>query len=248
MTAIVGWLCQDGVVIGSDSAITFTAGTQLTIGQIGEKISIIQGRVIVAGSGEVGFEQRFCDIVKTAYDGGLFTKNNINVGRKLSELMNKDLASTLAKRDRFCALLAYASGNEFHLCEFGLLDFQPEWKNSQMNFASIGCGQTITDPFLGFMKSIFWKDEEQPTVPQAEFITYWALSNVCELSPGLIKAPIHITRLSKDSSGHFVANEVGADELEEHAASMKDAMAHVAQFKDQMTGKAAVQIPSMGTK
>lgn len=70
------------------------------------------------------------------------------------------------------------------------------------------------------MKIIFWNNEEQPTVAQAKFITYWALSNVCELSPGLIKAPIHIAQLSKDSSGHFVATEAGAVELEEHAAIM----------------------------
>lgn len=245
MTAIVGWLCKDGVVIGSDSAITLGAGTHFTIEQIGEKISIIRNRVIVAGSGEVGFQQRFCDIVQTAHDGGIFTKNYMNVGRTLSERFNKDLTSTLAKRDKYCALLAYASGSEFHLCEFVLVDFQPEWKNNTVNFSSIGCGQPITDPFLGFMKKVFWNNSEQPTLAEAKFITYWALSHVCELSPGLVRGPIQMAQLIKDGTGHFVAVEVSAPELDEHATSMKAAISHLGKFKDQMTGKFAETIPSM---
>jgi hypothetical protein len=248
MTAIVGWLCKDGVVIGSDSAITFGTGNLFTIGQTGDKISIIRDRIIVAGSGEVGHQQRFCDIVQTAFDQNLFRKKYMDVGRVLSQNMNNDLAATRAERGRYCALLAYGSDDGFHLCEFTLRDFQPEWKDKNIKFASIGCGQPITDPFLGFMKKIFWNDNELPTVAQAKFITFWTLSNVCELSPGGVKGPVHMTQVSKNSSGHSMAIEVGPEELEEHAAIMKDAIAHVGGFKDQMTGKAAVPIPSMPTK
>ena len=52
MTLIVGLHCTDGVVIGSDSAITFTAGAGIpTIAQTSlEKINIVDDHVIVVGS------------------------------------------------------------------------------------------------------------------------------------------------------------------------------------------------------
>lgn len=64
MTAIVGILCKDGIVIGTDSSATFSASTTSTIEQPVKKISIIENRVIVAGSGQIGLDQRFCDVVK----------------------------------------------------------------------------------------------------------------------------------------------------------------------------------------
>ena len=51
MTAIVGVLCRDGVVIGTDSSATFTYGPQRTIEQPTEKLSIVDQSVIVAGTG-----------------------------------------------------------------------------------------------------------------------------------------------------------------------------------------------------
>ena len=41
MTAIVGILCQDGVVIGTDSAVSFGAAGRSTVKQISKKINII---------------------------------------------------------------------------------------------------------------------------------------------------------------------------------------------------------------
>ena len=67
MTVIVGMLCSDGVVIGSDSAMA--AGrlhTGYTIErQEGDvlKIEVIEGNVITAGTGAMGLAQRFNDRV-----------------------------------------------------------------------------------------------------------------------------------------------------------------------------------------
>ena len=245
MTAVVGWLCKDGVVIGSDSAITFSTGTQFTIEQTGDKIFIIGEKVIIAGSGGVGFQQRFCSVVQSAYDKKLFTKNHIDVGRTLSSDLNNDLASTRADRGQYCALIAYASGDDFYLCEFTIRDFQPEWKDINVKFASIGCGQNITDPFLAFMKKVFLGEKEQPTVALAKFITYWTLSHVCELNPGGIKEPIQMAQLMKNEKGYFMANKLGEAELDEHDAITKEAIGYLGKFKDEITGKTAKKIPSI---
>jgi 20S proteasome alpha/beta subunit len=69
MTAIVGILCRDGIVIGTDSSSTLTtAGGPYglrTIESSSKKISIIDERIIVARTGEVGLNQRFCGVVKS---------------------------------------------------------------------------------------------------------------------------------------------------------------------------------------
>ena len=246
MTAVVGWLCKDGVVIGSDSAVTFSSGTQFTIEQTGTKVFVIGESVIVAGSGEVGLQQRFCNIVQSAYNQKLFPKNYLDVGRALSKAANEDLINTRSERGKYCALLAYASGDEFHLCEFSLKDFQPEWKDNKVSFSSIGCGQQITDPFLGFMKKVFWGEGEQPEVRQAAFVTYWTLSHVCELSPGLIRGPIQMAQLLKNDKGYFKAALLSDPELQEHDAITKKAIAHLSEFKKELAGKAAGKIPSLG--
>ena len=66
MTLVVGILCEDCAVIGTDSAVTFgPGGNHPTIAQpLREKISIFRDSVIVAGTGEVGLGQRFNHIVE----------------------------------------------------------------------------------------------------------------------------------------------------------------------------------------
>jgi 20S proteasome alpha/beta subunit len=66
MTAIVGILCEEGVVLGTDSSATFGAGGIRTIEQPYDKLHVIGGSVAVAGSGPVGMGQRFEAIVKEA--------------------------------------------------------------------------------------------------------------------------------------------------------------------------------------
>ena len=50
MTILIGILCQDGVVVGSDSSVTFVAGQQRTIEQKCRKIEVLsEGRLILGG-------------------------------------------------------------------------------------------------------------------------------------------------------------------------------------------------------
>jgi hypothetical protein len=63
VTVIVGILCEDGVVIGSDSAATYGPTPQVhTIEHQALKIEIIEGDVITAATGPVGLAQRLNDI------------------------------------------------------------------------------------------------------------------------------------------------------------------------------------------
>ena len=87
MTVIVGIRCKDGVVIGTDSAMTFgPSAQQPTIEQpFHEKIAIVAGHIIVAGTGEIGLGQRFADVAEGLWRGNAFQgKSAIDIGRLLA--------------------------------------------------------------------------------------------------------------------------------------------------------------------
>jgi len=66
MTLVVGLICKDGVVIGTDSEATFSFGSLPTIVQVAPKIDIVKDKVLVASAGAVGLGP-----VDKLIDGGI---------------------------------------------------------------------------------------------------------------------------------------------------------------------------------
>jgi 20S proteasome alpha/beta subunit len=214
MTAIVGVYCKDGVVIGSDSSATFTAGQYGTIEQPTKKIDIL-GNVIVAGTGQIGLGQRFCAVVKKAWDEKKFQNSEIEVAKYLCSNGIKDFASTEAKRGEYGALVAFPIMSQFHLCEFSIVDFQPEMKNDRLWYVSMGSSQPITDPFLAFIRQVYW-NEGLPTVNEAMFAVTWTLDHAISINPGGVNGPIQMAVLEKMKKDKLEARFVETSELDEH--------------------------------
>jgi 20S proteasome alpha/beta subunit len=248
MTAVVGVLCEDGVVMGTDSSATFTTGTIHTIEQKTKKIDIVGSSVIIAGTGQIGLGQRFVGLVNQAYTDKIFQKPYLEVGRLISKTAIENFASTQCDKMQYGALLAYASGNHVHLCEFAVKDFQPEWKNSSLWYVSLGCGQQITDPFLGFMRRIYWKDK-MPKIEDATFIVIWAIQNVIDLNAGGINGPIQLAVLRhRTGEQHFQARIFTDDELREHMGNVTEAEEYIGKFKAKFCDEAAPTIPTVNTE
>ena len=109
VTLIVGIRCSGGVVIGSDSAITFAAGPQtLTIQQRSSaKIEVIDDSLIVAGTGALGMGQRFTDITRQLSQSQQHkTAKSLDIGRTLSAAASQDFANTGAPASSYGALVA----------------------------------------------------------------------------------------------------------------------------------------------
>src|SRR2546421_3146108 len=77
MTLIIGVKCKDGVVMGSDSAATFSAMGQNTIRQDTRKLDILGESVIVGISGYIGLGQRI-----RAQIQALWTDSNLKFEEK----------------------------------------------------------------------------------------------------------------------------------------------------------------------
>jgi 20S proteasome alpha/beta subunit len=241
LTSLVGIICNDGIVIGTDSSATFSSGNIRTIEQETKKIDIYHGTVVVAGTGEVGLGQRFCNIVDESFGNPLFYRNKkpIEVMSDISKKAVKDFQSTYTNFPwlqnvgfNYGALVAYTTGEKFYLCEFDPVNMRPELKLPEQDFffSSMGSGQLITDPFLGMMRKVFWKSS-LPNLAGAKFIAAWTLQHAIELNAGGINGPIQMAAIRKDSKGRYVAMRIPKEELDEHLDFVQDAKTYLAKFK-----------------
>jgi 20S proteasome alpha/beta subunit len=247
MTAIVGVLCTDGVVIGADSASTFTTEQTRTIEQRSQKIHILcDNRIIVAGTGSVGLGQRFNAIVEEAGRGGL-KGSNIEVGKSICRSGIQDFAHTGIEKASYGALVAFAIKDQPYLCEFECGSLQPEFKTSNIWYVSMGSGQLITDPFLGFIREVFW-ETGPPSLQDGVFAVTWTLEQAILLNPGGVNGPISIAVLEKLADGKTKARKLDSTELDEHRQNVTAAKAHLREYSRKLqSGAPATDVPKPPT-
>lgn len=229
MTILVGLLCKEGVIIGSDSSVTFNAGGMNTIEQTGRKIDIINENLILTGTGSVGLGQRFKYIIEQVFkDPSISTKNENEIACHLTAQALGNLRSTGAAI-QYGALLAFFSNNKFNLCEFECNTLQPEFKTGNLWYVSMGSGQPIADPFLGFIRRVFWGDQ-QPSLRDGIFAAYWTLFHTCKINPGGINEPITIAQLYMDN-GNVKAMILENNVIEEHRGNVLELENYIGLYK-----------------
>lgn len=64
----------------------------------------------------------------------------------------------------------------------------PEEATRELPFIALGSGQAIADPFLAFLREIFWKDKE-PSIGDGVFAATWTLLHSIRTAPGGIAEP-----------------------------------------------------------
>lgn len=250
MTVIIGVLCRDGVIVGADSAATFSTGQMRTIEQQTKKIDIIGNSVIVAGTGDVGLGQRFTQIVREAWDKKEFQRpSHIEMGKELSRRTIVDFGSThaffqhsnagLITGNRYGSILAFSQGGKPYLCEFSPDSFQPEFKTlEQVWYVSMGSGQPIVDPFLALIRDIFWNDGA-PSRQDAVFAVTWALTHAIQVNPGGINGPIHLAVLELEKNGNFKARFLETTELEEHKQNVDSVKEYLRKYPNSLKNAVA---------
>lgn len=242
MTAIVGVFCKDGIVIGADSAATSAAGREPTVEQPVMKIDIIDNCIIIAGTGQIGLGQRFRAQVTDLWIGRkLIGADKFAWAKTVAATAIKDFQETGAPRE-YGALVAFPCKHEHNLVEFALGDFQPEFKDRNIWYVSMGSGQKIVDPFLAFIRDVFWNGGP-PTIQDAIFATTWALDHVIRVNPGGVNGPVHIATLEKDGGG-WKARLLSENDLLEHRANIDAAKDALRNYKERMSeGTEAAEIP-----
>ena len=225
MTAVVGILCSDGAVVGTDSSMTsVAAGGFRTIEQPTEKLDILKDRIIIAGTGSVGHGQRFKAVVEDCWQNKMFsgtTNIPIDVCVNLSAATLSNFVKTNTSRGAYNALVAFSLGTDPVLCEFDDT-FQPHLKTEQEWFCSMGSTQPITDPFLALMREIFWS-KGQPTVQEATPVVTWTLDHAIALNTGGVNGPARIAVLAHRQRNNLEARLLKDSDLDEHRSWIQDA-------------------------
>jgi hypothetical protein len=241
MTVLIGILCEDGIVIGSDSSATFGTGHHPTIEQVvPDKTQAILKLALVAGTGEVGMGQRFTEVLSQylLQNDPKRCTSNIQYACGICSAAINNFKSTEAPIGSFGALVAFIGANKsFALVEFPSNGFQPELKTKGIWFASMGSGQMISDPFLALVKSTLFLNG-QPRLNEGIFAAVWALQHAIKINPGGINDPKQVGIIGLDQTGKFLeARMLSEDELSEHEQNVEAMTQHIAAYRDILRGK-----------
>lgn len=163
---------------------------------------------------------RFKRIVDLAWNQNTFRGDAIEVCRKLSAEAIQDFRSTGVAQGQYGAVVVFPVAREIHLCEFASQDFQPELKadHPRLWYVTMGSSQHITDPFLAFLRDIFWR-ESQPTVKQATFAVLWTLEHAIKVNPGGVNGPPRLAMVQR--LGEVEARLLTEAELDEHREAIE---------------------------
>lgn len=254
MTLIVGILCSDGVVVAADGAATLGALGNSTVRQEIRKLDIISGKIIVGVSGPVGLGQKLKDkIGKQWSDGAFRTLDKVDVSSKISEGMREHIVPLLQTAQfavpvvgnniagssaLSASIVAMIVKREPTLMQF---DFQgaSELANEDIPFIAVGSGQALADPFLAFIRRIFWKDH-LPNLNEGIFAALWTVKQAIAVNPGGVADPIQVAVLTKENDGSAI--ELDSSEFGEHFESIKAAENKLATYKDEISSRSSAEV------
>jgi ATP-dependent protease HslVU (ClpYQ) peptidase subunit len=243
LTLIVGVRCEDGVVMGADSAATLSALGQPTVRQQYDKVEIIGDKVLVAVSGPVGLGQRLVGELANAWTNKKLTGESWEVMTTLRRLFMPHLedefkaaqvaqpvVGALARESVLShTLAAMPVKKEPRLFQF---DHQgaPEEAKEKLPFVCIGSGQYLADPFMAFIAELFWQKGKFPSLPDGVFATVWTIEHAISVAPGGIAGPVQVHILAKDDSD-WMARRLEDSDLQEHYQAIADARSALQRFR-----------------
>lgn len=251
MTLIVGIRCSDGVVIGADGAATLGSMGNMTAQQkTVRKLSILQGKIIAGVAGSVGIGQRLRAVLEEEYKAGKYKSVTVEkamtamrtafynevVGeewrcaRETVSVVGPQVALTSASN---AMVTAIPISGKAQLIQF---DHQcaPEMATDDLPFIAIGSGQMIADPFLAFVRRVFWP-AGCPTLSDGTFSTVWTLRHAIDTIPGGVADPIQVAILER-TKGEWSARELDAAEIEQHVEAIKDAEQSLKDWRSRLSG------------
>lgn len=242
MTLIVGIKCSDGVVMGADSVATLGPAIlgQPTVTQTAAKLRLVDDAVIVGVSGPLGLAQLFGERIDHAWrkmDLGHAKMTMPDAQRRIRDGLLIDIGPSvtvakaaglpaMALTDTLVALPIGGIKGEHGLIYCDNIG-TPEAMDD-IPFAAIGSGQSLADPFLAFLRRVFWPDK-LPTLADGVFAAVWTLQQAIAVTPGGIGGPIQMATLSK-KDGKLSAELMPSDVLGEHLENIKRAEQYLAAF------------------
>ena len=239
MTVLVGFCCQDGVLIGADSAMTSAAGQQRTVQETGViKVETHHGEIISATTGAIGLSQRFRHELETMLQGQDLSRYQkkppivyaTDVAHRTIENFRKTL-SPQQQHPQFGfglgALLAFVCGGKAHLVEFDGQQFHPELKGQAgedgkqktRSYVTMGSGQVMADPFIAHVNRVLF-GSAVPKLSEGRLLVAWTLDHVLKLNTGGVGGDMQIQALEKVNN-KWTAHSVEVGEIQQQVADIE---------------------------
>lgn len=106
----------------------------------------------------------------------------------------------------------------------------PELATEDLPFVALGSGQGIADPFLAFLRRVFWQDRI-PSLADGVFAVAWTLHQAIATTPGFVADPRQVAVLQKEGQD-WKAKILSEEELEEHNQQIEAAETYLRDFPE----------------
>jgi len=121
----------------------------------------------------------------------------------------------------------------------------PEEKDERLPTVAIGCAQQIVDPFLGYIRKLFWPNR-LPSLAEGKLAAYWALDYGIKSAPGGVGEPKVLAVLKKE--GDWKAEILPEIEREEHKEFIDGIEKYISCFNPNKTcSESAPSAPPVAT-
>lgn len=242
MTLIIGVKCQDGIVIGADSIRTY--GTDIEQ-EVSNKVDFLAGDALIGSAGAVGLSQMIKERLRDSWLTVREQENMVDARSEIQKVMWSEVrpamahaadASKISGRNllsaaRCSSLLAFALKSSAILLVYD--EYAQSYEvASESPFVSIGSGSRQADPFLAFLKRIFWRDGIPEKTSDGVLCTLWTLDHVSRVNAGLgVGGRPNVFTLSK-GQGAWLAERVDEYYLREQLLAVEAAEDRLRSFRD----------------
>jgi hypothetical protein len=231
--------------MGADGAATLgTILGQGTVLQPVKKLQKIANKMILGVSGPMGLGQRISGIVEQ-----LLSTHKLNGVSSVQamQIIRQNVAQILMPEIKYATEAVQLTGgasrqaalsqtvmalpveNKLRLYCLGCTG-EPEEMTEHLPFVAIGSAQNLADPFLAFLRSVFWKNSG-PNIAEGMFATSWSLRHAIRRNTGGVSDPIQMMTLQEPQRGTFVIKELDSLELQEMEEAITAAEKHLSQFQ-----------------
>ncbi len=232
MGLIVGILCSDGVVVGSDSSRPSLADDPPAAHRPLRKVAVLGGDLVAACTGPVGLGQRFEQVLAELREDSRFHEWSPEViARSIAAEALDEFARTRGDLRGFGALAGFACASGPRLCQFGMGDLQPEFLGAESWYAAMGPGRAAAESLLALLRRTLFSSGPL-RMEHATLAVVWTLRHVIELAPGRAQGPMHVAVLSQgEMETGAAARLLSSGELAEQLERVRAAERHLANYQ-----------------
>jgi 20S proteasome alpha/beta subunit len=228
-----------------------------TVLQPVKKLNKIAESVITATSGPVGLGQRIAGIIGAQWTSGVLkTQSSTTAMTTIRQAIGPIIVTEIQYATQFMQLSGGASQSlawcttilaapiegRVRLYQFGPTG-DPEEATPDLPFVALGSGQPLADPFLAFLRAIFWK-QAQPSTSDGIFATVWALLHAIRTNPGGVAEPIQLMTL-ENSDGNYILKEIDEEDLQETRQAVTEAEEYLSHFERQAAQQPVPEPPQI---